>query len=307
MPTQINIDGVIGIDTTTAAIRAALASAGDVELRIHSPGGSAYDGIAIHNLLAEHRRIGRKVTATIDGLSASAASYIAAAAEHISVPANAVWMVHRPAALVLGDASDCQAVAEQLAAVEAILVDGYTRKTGRDRAEIAAEVLAETWLYGQQIIDSGYADELIPSTDSAPSDRAQALALAKGAFADATAALKQSGQTLDPQRIAALIGRPITTKATAPEDAATAERERIRAVFAQRVPGYDKLIEQLAFDGRSTAADAAMAILERERELRAHHMAAIEATPPAVDACTAPEPGTARSAPDWGRILRAIK
>ncbi|MCF7978814.1 MAG: Clp protease ClpP [Chromatiaceae bacterium] len=243
----IPIDGVIGLDVTTASIRSALAGAGDVDLKIQSGGGSAYDCIGIHNLLAEHRRAGHQVTASIDGLCASAATYIAAAANHIRVPANGVWMVHRPWTMVLGTASDFQHVADQLGAVESIMVDGYPARTGRAREAIAAEVADETFLYGQQIVDAGYADELIPGTDQAPSDRTAALAFAKGALADTQAKLRSHGETLDPERLAALIGpsaRAPTNRPLPPPPApppapagaiapgAQAERERITGILA---------------------------------------------------------------------------
>jgi len=46
---------------------------------------------------------------------------------------------------------------------------------------------------------------------------------------------------------------------------ATQERERIQAVRAAAMPGHEGLIEQLAFDGKSTAGDAAQQVLAAER------------------------------------------
>jgi signal peptide peptidase SppA len=46
---------------------------------------------------------------------------------------------------------------------------------------------------------------------------------------------------------------------------ATQERERIQAVRAAAMPGHEALIEQLAFDGKSTAGDAAQQVLAAER------------------------------------------
>lgn len=52
------------------------------------------------------------------------------------------------------------------------------------------------------------------------------------------------------------------------QEGATAERERIQAVEAQAIPGHDKLISALKFDGKSTAGDAAMAVLAAEKQTR---------------------------------------
>ena len=68
-------------------------------------------------------------------------------------------------------------------------------------------------------------------------------------------------------------------------EGASAERERIASVRATLMPGHEELIEALAFDGKSTAADAALAILGAEKQLRIGAAAALEEeAPPAVPA-----------------------
>jgi signal peptide peptidase SppA len=51
---------------------------------------------------------------------------------------------------------------------------------------------------------------------------------------------------------------------------ASAERERIASVRAQSLPGHQALIEQLAADGKTTGAEAAIAVLNAERTRVAH-------------------------------------
>ncbi|MBK1705122.1 head maturation protease, ClpP-related [Halochromatium glycolicum] len=232
----IPIDGVIGLEVTTASVRSALAGAEDVELHIHSPGGSVYEALGIHNLLAAHRRAGHRITARVDGLCASAATYIACVAHEMHVPANGVWMVHSPAAMMIGDARAFSDAASHLEAVEAMMVDAYSQRTGRPPEAIATEVAAETYLYGQQIIDAGYADHLTPTLERLPEGQAQALAFAKGALADAQAQLRTQGEPLHPERIAALIAPSATRQtpppAPQPEPSAQAERERILGILA---------------------------------------------------------------------------
>lgn len=75
--------------------------------------------------------------------------------------------------------------------------------------------------------------------------------------------------------------------AVASTAAATAERERIQAVFAQSMPGHEALINSLAFDGKTSGAEAAVAVLGAEKKLRATALAdrrsdAAEAAPYAV-------------------------
>ena len=69
----------------------ALDTGTDLELRLNSPGGSVFDAVAIYNALQRHDG---KVTVTIDGIAASAASYIAMAGDEIVMPENAFLMIH---------------------------------------------------------------------------------------------------------------------------------------------------------------------------------------------------------------------
>jgi len=48
-------------------------------------------------------------------------------------------------------------------------------------------------------------------------------------------------------------------------EGATAERERIQAVFGVSMPGHAELVKTLAFDGKTTGPEAAMQVLAAER------------------------------------------
>jgi len=65
-------------------------------------------------------------------------------------------------------------------------------------------------------------------------------------------------------------------------EGAAAERDRIAGVRATLIPGHEALIETLAFDGKSTAADAALAIVGAEKQLRVGAAAALDAEAPPV-------------------------
>lgn len=54
--------------------------------------------------------------------------------------------------------------------------------------------------------------------------------------------------------------------AAAREEGATTERERIQAVKEQSLPGHEDLVESLAFDGKTTGAEAAVKVLAAEKE-----------------------------------------
>lgn len=129
-----------------------------VDLRLNSPGGSVFDAVAIHNALKRHEG---PVTVWIDGIAASAASYIAMAGDEIVMPENAFLMIHDPAGLVMGTAEDMRAMAEALDKVKGSLVAGYAAKSGRTAEEVSALMAAETWFDAGDAVAQGFADRLI--------------------------------------------------------------------------------------------------------------------------------------------------
>src|SRR5690606_10806318 len=72
-----------------------------LDVRVNSPGGDVFEGIAVYNALA---RFPAKVTVHVDGIAASIASLIATAGDQTIVSENAMFLVHRPWTVVAGDA-----------------------------------------------------------------------------------------------------------------------------------------------------------------------------------------------------------
>ena len=136
---------------------AALPDATPLAVRINSPGGSVFDAVAIYNALLRHSGA---VTVWIDGIAASAASYIAMAGDEVVMPENAFLMIHDPAGMVMGTAIDMRAMAEALDKIKGSLLQGYAAKSGRPPEEIAPLMAAETWLDAKDALDLGFADRI---------------------------------------------------------------------------------------------------------------------------------------------------
>lgn len=128
-----------------------------IDLRLNSPGGSVFDSVAIYNALKRHAG---EVTVWIDGIAASAASYIAMAGDLVIMPENAFLMIHDPSGLVAGTAEDMRATAEALGKVQGSLVQGYAAKSGKPVDEIASLMAAETWLDAQEALELGFIDRI---------------------------------------------------------------------------------------------------------------------------------------------------
>ena len=135
----------------------ALGPVAELTLRINSPGGSVFDGVAIYNALKRHDA---RTTVWIDGIAASIASMIAMAGDVVVMPENAMLMLHDPSALVIGTAADMRGMAEALDKMKAGMLAAYRDKSGRDDAEIEALMQAETWFSAQEAVDLGLADRV---------------------------------------------------------------------------------------------------------------------------------------------------
>ena len=85
---------------------------------------------------------------------------------------------------------------------------------------------------------------------------------------------------------------------------ATAERDRIKAVREQSMPGHEALIDQLAMDGKTTGPEAAVAVLAAERA-RAAGVASARAADAPPPVATADEPRGSQEAAKPARIPNA--
>lgn len=128
-----------------------------IDLRLNSPGGSVFDAVAIYNALKRHEGT---ITVWIDGIAASAASYIAMAGDEIVMPENAFLMIHDPSGLVMGTAEDMRSTAQALDKVKGSLIQGYAAKSGKSDDDIAVLMAAETWLDAKDALDLGFIDRI---------------------------------------------------------------------------------------------------------------------------------------------------
>lgn len=139
------------------------AATGDLTVKINSPGGDVFEGIAIHNDLVAYRG---KVTVQVTGLAASAASIIAMAGDTIEVGQGAFIMIHNSWGLTIGNRHDHTEVASLLAQIDGALAQTYADRTGIAVDEIAAMMDEETWFTGKDAVAEGFADKLLGTTEA---------------------------------------------------------------------------------------------------------------------------------------------
>jgi ATP-dependent Clp protease protease subunit len=140
---------------------------GEVHLRIDSPGGDVFGGRAIAQAIREHDG---KVIAHIDGLAASAASYIAIAADEVIAAPGAFMMVHKAWSLAMGNSDDFTATASLLDKIDGSIAASYAARGEGDAAFWLEKMAAETWLTGAEAQALGLVDKVID--EAAPKARA---------------------------------------------------------------------------------------------------------------------------------------
>ncbi len=128
-----------------------------IHVRINSPGGSVFDGMAVYNTLREHDA---RIVTHIDGLAASMASVIAMAGDEVRMSESAFLMIHEPWTITIGNAEQLRKDAALLDKIGGTAVHIYQAKTGVDDEEVRAWMEAETWFTGQEAADAGFVDAL---------------------------------------------------------------------------------------------------------------------------------------------------
>ena len=160
-----------------------------VNVRINSPGGLAYDGIVIYNALVGH---GAKVTTTIEGMAASAASIIAMAGDTIRIHENATLMIHRAWGIVMGNSADMKDYAETLDRLDGQLAGTYAARTGLRIDTVTKLMIGEsdgTSFDAAEAKAKGFADEIVPNKKKAKAqvgDRAECVLDDSGRYRRAT-------------------------------------------------------------------------------------------------------------------------
>lgn len=129
--------------------------AGTISLRINSPGGDVFDGIAIYNAVSRHPAT---VNVFIDGIAASAASFIAMAGDTVTMMPHSQMMIHEAHGLVIGPAADMRKMADILDKSSDNIASIYAEKAGGTIEEWRAKMSAETWFSDQEAVDAGLAD-----------------------------------------------------------------------------------------------------------------------------------------------------
>lgn len=147
------------------AVKKQLETAGPytkIRVRINSPGGDAFEGVAIHNLL---RAQGKPIETCVDGIAASAASIIAMAGSVRSMGHNAMLMIHNAWGGCVGNAADMRKMGDTLDKISESIAQTYVDRTGKSLDQVKAMMDDETWLSADDCMKNGFATAIAADPD----------------------------------------------------------------------------------------------------------------------------------------------
>ena len=149
-------DDVVSAETFNKAI-SEIPQENNIVLRINSPGGNVYAGLAIYNYLLEYKD---RTVCVIDGMCGSIATIVACAAGKVIMNLGSIYAIHKPWSYISGNADDLRKSAEDLDKILESLVDIYEEKTKLKRDEII-DLMAKTTLFSdKEAQEKGFVDEI---------------------------------------------------------------------------------------------------------------------------------------------------
>lgn len=155
----IEIYGEIGTDITPADIRNQLKGVDDdLTVKVDSPGGDVYAGLSILTALRSHPH---NITVIIEGLAASAASFIAVgASDELIMSPNSEIMIHDAMIMAGGNAAELQRTIADLNRVSDNIASIYAAKAGGTASKWRKLMEQETWFSDQEALDIGLVDRI---------------------------------------------------------------------------------------------------------------------------------------------------
>ena len=184
---EMHLYGAIGDDWYDDGVTAAsfvrdlrAVTAKSIDLHINSPGGLVFDGISIYSALRNHAA---RVDVTVDGIAASAASFVAMAGDTVSVEKPAKMMIHDAGGLVMGNAADMRQMADLLDELSDTIAGIYADRAGGTVASWRDAMGRETWYSAAEAVAAGLADRVAGESKAAPENRRSQLIRARARVA----------------------------------------------------------------------------------------------------------------------------
>lgn len=133
-----------------------------LDIHIDSPGGDVYEGFAMCSAIQRYQG---DTTAHVEGMAASAASYVAAVCDVVKIYEYAFFMIHNAWTCAYGNATALLDVAERLEGIDETIAAIYSKRTGLPGDDIAQMMAAETWFTADEALAAGFATEVVETEE----------------------------------------------------------------------------------------------------------------------------------------------
>lgn len=253
----------------------------ELSISVNSFGGAVYTALSIYSLLKTHKG---EITIRVDGAAMSAATIITSVpGAKVIMPKGSMMMIHKVSSVAIGTTDDMRKTADDMQKLEENLVAIYTEKTGRSAEEVQAKLDAETYFTAEEAVEFGLADEVDESTtvqNVAAGDFVMLNGLkAEARFfehmpeglikADAPKAVpvkKEEVSKMDMETLKAEHPDLVQAiRAEAAAEGAAKERERIKAIEALALPGFDEIVNAAKYETGESAEAVAVAIVKAQK------------------------------------------
>lgn len=237
----------------------------EIHIKLSSPGGSVFAGMAILHALKTHPA---KISIDVEGQAASMASLILMAAEKENrrIAPGSVVMVHNPWAYVEGNAKELRVKADLLEKITESAIKIYSEGTGISPDELKKLMDETTSFFDEEAVEKGFVGSVIKYDVDEKK--------LQGMITDAVALMmgghnsKQDGGKIMTITVESLKKDHPEVAEMLIAEGRSQELNRVKSVKAQSIIGYEEMVEKMVIDGVTTGEQAAMAIINAERNVR---------------------------------------
>lgn len=129
-----------------------------LDIRIDSCGGDVYEGFAMASAISRYKG---DTHAYVDGIAASAASYVALMADKVTMYSYSMLMIHNAWTIAIGNSEEIREIADKLDAMDGTIAGIIAARSALDIDAVRAAMAAETWYSAEEAVEAGMADDLI--------------------------------------------------------------------------------------------------------------------------------------------------
>ena len=133
-----------------------------INVHINSYGGDVSEGLAIYNVLREHKA---QIVTICDGFACSAASVVFMAGDRRVMQPASLLMIHNAWTVAMGNAAQLRKTADDIETITQASVEAYKKVATISEEEIKALMDAETWILPKDAVEYGFATEIDDEDD----------------------------------------------------------------------------------------------------------------------------------------------